>query len=62
MADDAAPQRRIARGAALPAAVSALPSEDELRQVFDGSNRISENPLPSPPNGVAAQEDQWTVR
>jgi hypothetical protein len=53
---------RLARGAALPAAVSALPSVEELQRAFDDSDQVGENPLPSPPNGMAAQEDRWTVR
>jgi hypothetical protein len=53
---------RLARGAALPAAVSALPSVEELQEVFDRSNRVGETLLPSPPNDVATQEDRWTVR
>jgi hypothetical protein len=53
---------RLARGAALPQAMSALPSVEELQQVFDGSNEVGEHPLPSPAQDVTPQEDRWTVR
>jgi hypothetical protein len=53
---------RVARGAALPAAVSALPSVEELRQVFEGSNGFGDQSPPSPPDASATPEDQWTVR